>query len=136
MDTDESERPLKDVDGLQDRILQRATITLDDRFDQVGRDLGIGLGPERVSLGLQFRPQDIVVLDDPVVDESESLGAVRMRVSVLVRRCTVSGPPCMPYPERALQGLAFEFLSRFWIRPARRTVPTFPSLRTATPAES
>ena len=61
-------------------------------LDQVGDDLGVGLGAEGVALGLQLVPQRCVVLDDPVENDVDSVGAVTVGVSVLLGDPAVGGP--------------------------------------------
>ena len=47
------------------------------RLDQVGQDLGVGLGLEAVAAGDELVGQLDVVLDDAVVDQGQLPGAVR-----------------------------------------------------------
>ena len=58
------------------RRLALAEFVLDDE----GRDLGIGLGRERISLGGEFLAQSPEILDDAVVDHREPWRGVRMGV--------------------------------------------------------
>ena len=53
--------------------------------DQLGHDLGVGLGREAVALGGQLGAQVLEVLDDAVVHDRDPAGLVRMGV-VLGRR--------------------------------------------------
>ena len=51
--------------------------------DAVGDHLGVGLGGELVARRLQLGAQDVVVLDDAVVDDGETVrGDVRVRVAL------------------------------------------------------
>jgi hypothetical protein len=66
---------------------------------QMGDDLGVGVAGEAHSAGLELAPQRHVVLDDPVVDDGDLAGHVRVRVGLAraaVRRpsgVTDSGGP-------------------------------------------
>ena len=63
---------------------------LDLHLDQVGEDLGVGLGAELVPRPRQRLLQLEMVFDDPVVDHRHA--AVLVRVRVLVGRLAVRGP--------------------------------------------
>ena len=60
--------------------------------DQVGDDLGVGLGGELLAFGLQPLAQVGVVLDDPVEDDVDLAGAVVVRVGVLLGDAAVGRP--------------------------------------------
>ncbi len=51
--------------------------------DEMGDDLGVGLGLEDVAIGLQFRPQLAEILDDAVMDDRELGGGMRMGVGLV-----------------------------------------------------
>src|SRR5262245_43185657 len=72
---------------------------------QVCDDLGVGLGRELVALFDELLLQGKVVLNDAVVHDDDPSGAIAVRVSVLLRRTTMCGPPGMPYAIRALERL-------------------------------
>ena len=59
--------------------------------DQVGDDLGVGLAFEHIALGLQLGAQFVMVLDDAVVHQGDTITR-EMRVGVVDRRYTVGGP--------------------------------------------
>ena len=61
-------------------------------LDQVGDDLGIGLGAEPVALELEVASQLGVVLDDAVGDDLDLVVAVSVRVGVLLGDASVGGP--------------------------------------------
>ena len=63
---------------------------LDLHLDQVGEDLGVGLGAELVPRPRQRLLQLEMIFDDPVVDHRHA--AVLVRVRVLVGRLAVRGP--------------------------------------------
>src|SRR6185437_2455148 len=58
----------------------------------MGDDLGISLAVKSVSARLQPIFDAFVILDDPVVDNGETAGAVEMRVCVFIGDSTVRGP--------------------------------------------
>ena len=64
------------------RRLDRRHAALQIQIDELGNGLGIGFGAELLALGLQFRAQFGVVLDDAVVHQGNPRGAVRMRVAL------------------------------------------------------
>jgi hypothetical protein len=62
--------------------------------DELGGDLGVGLGAELHALGEQLLLQGVEVLDDAVVDQREAVAlATTVRVGVAVGRAAVGGPP-------------------------------------------
>ena len=67
-------------------------VTVVARLDEVGQHLGIGLGNERVAVRAQPVLELHVVLDDPVVDQRQLAGAVRVWVGVGVVRTAVRRP--------------------------------------------
>ena len=69
-------------------------------LDEVGDHLGIGLGRERVSIGLQFCPQGHVVLHDAVENDGEAAAAVGVRMRILVGGTAVCRPARVRYPYR------------------------------------
>ena len=60
--------------------------------DQVGDDLGVGFRAELLAVGLEAPAQLGVVLDDPVEDDVDPVGAVAVRVGVLLGDATVRRP--------------------------------------------
>ena len=72
-----------------DRLGEVAVVVL---LDQVGDDLGVGLGAEDVALVAQ-RPAELrVVLDDPVEDDVDRVRVVAVGVRVLLGDAAVRGP--------------------------------------------
>src|SRR5207244_4946304 len=65
-------------------------------LDQVGEDLGVGLGAEDVALGQQPLLQREIVLQDPVVDDDERARAVGVGVGVFLGGAAVGGPAGVP----------------------------------------
>ena len=65
-------------------------------LDEVGQDLGVGLGLEVVAVGDQLVGQLDVILDDAVVDQCQAAGAVGVRVGVVFVGPPVGGPPGVP----------------------------------------
>ena len=86
--------------------LQRGTdggqeVALVVGLDEVGNDLGVGVGGKLVAGGLQLRLELGEVLDDAVVDDEDLAVAVGVRVGVDVGRLAVGGPARMPDAEPA-----------------------------------
>jgi hypothetical protein len=63
--------------------------------DQVGDDLGVGLGGECHPLGRQTLAHGCRVVDDPVVDDADSTVLTGVRVGVVLRGRAVGGPARM-----------------------------------------
>jgi len=74
-------------------------------LDEVGDDLGVGLGDEGVAFGGELLLEGEVVFDDAVVDDDEGAGAVAVRVGVLFGRASVGGPPRVPDAEGTSDGV-------------------------------
>ncbi len=77
-------------------------------FDEVGDDLGVGLGDEDVTLPGEFALEVEVVFDDAVVDDHDAARAVAMGVGVFFRRPAVGSPACVADAEGALHGILAE----------------------------
>src|SRR5690606_4444279 len=75
-------------------------------FDEVRDHFGVGLGAEPVPLSGQLLPQLQVVLDDSVVDDHDTAGAVAVRVGVLLRRTAVGRPARVADAELTVDRLA------------------------------
>src|SRR5262245_12409724 len=71
----------------------------------MGEYLAVGLRAEDVPRSLEPRAQLGGVLDDAVVDDGESAGAVRMRMGVHVARLAVRRPARVSDPDAAVQAL-------------------------------
>ena len=77
---------------LRDRLANRGKqISVVIRVNEVGNDLGVGLGDEAIALLLQALPQGLEVFDDPVVDDRHFTVA-DMRVRVVGGRRAVRRP--------------------------------------------
>ena len=64
----------------------------------------------RVAQLAELRPQNLVVLDDPVVNQGDVSAFRAVWVCVYRRRRTVRGPPCVPDPAGASQRLPLQVL--------------------------
>ena len=85
------------AEGLAHRLGQVAFVVA---LDQVGDDLGVGLGGEGVALVAQVAPQLCVVLDDPVEDDVDLIAAVAVWMGVLLGDPAVGRPARVPEPDR------------------------------------
>ncbi|GAA3057848.1 hypothetical protein GCM10020000_45680 [Streptomyces olivoverticillatus] len=104
---------------------------------QVGDDLGVGLGAEGVAAIGQLGAQLGEVLDDAVVDDGHPARVVQVRVGVGIRGAAVGGPAGVPQAGRpGGQGPPASSFSRLASLPAFLAEARPPSARTATPAES
>ncbi len=72
--------------------------------NEVDGDLGVGVAGELDAVGLQFLPQNGIVLDDPVVDHRDFARGVAMWVGIAIGGTAVSGPAGVPQPSVAAQG--------------------------------
>ena len=79
--------------------------SLDLLFDDVGDDLGVGLGDEVVAGGDELALEGEVVFDDAVVDDDEGAGAVAVGVGVLFGGAAVGGPAGVADAEGAVDGV-------------------------------
>ena len=61
-------------------------------LDEVGEDLGVGLGQELMALFAQLLFQAEVVLDDAVMHHHDAPGAIAMRMGILLRRPAMGCP--------------------------------------------
>ena len=130
---DERERaaqpPERRMNGLRG-VLPLAEFVLDDER----RNLGIGLGRKRISLGGEFLAQRPEILDDAVVNDREPGEACGWALFSV-------GLPCVaqrvwPMPIAPLSGAAASFASRFRSLPSARRRSSRPFSSVATPAES
>src|SRR5262249_24380477 len=78
--------------------------------DEVRDDLGVGVRGEAPALGLEPLLQGEEVLDDAVVDKSDTVPGVDDRVGVALRRRTVGGPAGMAEPVAPPDGVLGELL--------------------------
>ena len=112
--------------------------------DQVGDDLGVGLGGELLAFGLESLAQLGVVLDDPVEDDVDLAGAVVVGMGVLLGDPAVGGPAGVGDAGlRGRQGagavvgpLGSTAARRLARLPTACTLSTSPSSSTERPAES
>jgi hypothetical protein len=77
-------------------------------LDEVGDDLGVGLGDELVALGDERLLEGQVILDDAVVDHDERARAVAVGVGILLCGAAVGGPPSVADAEGAVHGRALD----------------------------
>ncbi len=84
-----------------DGIGQIARVVL---LDQVGDDLGVGLGREDVAVLAQLGAKLGVVLDDPVEDDVDGIRAVAVRMGVLLGHAAVRGPAGVGEADRGRRG--------------------------------
>ncbi len=77
-------------------------------LDEVGDDLGVGLGDELVALGDERLLEGQIVFDDAVVDDDERAGAVAVRMGVLFRGAAVRGPAGVADAEGAVDRRALD----------------------------
>ena len=98
MDDGDGIRPVQSSHGLLHGQAQIAPI---QAVDQVGDDLGVGLAVKRITQGLQFGAQFVVVFDDAVVHQGHAARGVHIGrswtgtevgVRVAHRRCPMGGP--------------------------------------------
>ena len=101
-----------------DRVGEVAVVVA---LDQVGDDLGVGLGAEPVALGLELASQLGVVLDDPVGDDLDLVVAVAMRMRVLLGDPPVGGPAGVREPDRGRGRAAADDPSPLAPAPSRPT---------------
>lgn len=73
-------------------------------FDEVGYDLGVGLGDKLVTLGDEGVFEAEIVFDDAVVNDDERAAAVTVRVGVFFSGTAVGGPTCVSDAEGAVNG--------------------------------
>ena len=97
------QRPLR-------RALEVASVSSHLVFEQVGDDLRVGLGDERVAELLQLALEIKVILDDAVVHDDDLAGAVLMGMRVLFGRPAVRGPTRVPDAVDALERLRVDGL--------------------------
>ena len=72
-------------------------------FDEVGDDLGVGLGDELVALRSEFALQLEIIFDNAVVDDDDAAGAVAMGMGVLFGGAAVRGPAGVADAEGAVE---------------------------------
>ena len=103
------------LDGAAHRIFQRDRRAggfgiLLHLLDQVGDDLGVGLGDELVALRGELALQLQIVFHDAVVDDDDAARAVAMRVGVLFGGAAMGGPAGVADAEGALKGMLAQHL--------------------------
>ena len=94
--------------GPSNGVFKRCRAGLEFRLDQVGDDFRIGLRLEFVPLGLQFEPEFVVVLDDPVVNDGNAACTVHVRMRIGFGWRAMSGPAGVPDPRGAADGPGFQ----------------------------
>ena len=70
----------------------------------MGNDLSVGIGPELGPRPLQLLTQLTKILDDPIVNNREALG--RMRMGIILGRSAVRRPAGVADTDRARERLA------------------------------
>ncbi len=95
VDGDQRERAFEPGADLAHRVGQRAAV-VERSLQQVGRDLGVGLGEQVVAGRLDLGPELGEVLDDAVVHQGDPTGVAEVRVGVDVVGGPVGGPPGVP----------------------------------------
>ena len=114
-------------DGLFHR---RHQVILEIFLDQMGKDLGVGLGGEDVAFGLQFLPQRMIVFDDAVMDDDQIAGAIAMGMGVLGGRRAMGGPAGMAKTDMGGAMIASSMMaSRCDSLPSDRCLISLPSCR-------
>ena len=88
-----------DIAGLWVRRLQLAEV----QVDQVRDDFAVGVGLEPIALDFEFIFQQLVVFNDPVVNQGQDLIAAHVRVRIALRRRAVRGPASVA-DSRAAEG--------------------------------
>ncbi len=76
----------------------------------MGDDFGVGVALEAVSAVFEFATQFGVVLDDPVVDDRNFSGAVRVGMSVRIRGRSVRTPSSVADSDAASAGYLGPYL--------------------------
>jgi len=82
-------------------------------LDEVGDDLGVGLGDELVALSDELALQVEVVLHDAVVHNHNAPGAVAVGMGVFFRGAAMGGPAGVADAEGAVQGMLGEGFLEF-----------------------
>jgi hypothetical protein len=77
--------------------------------DEMGQNLGVGLGVENMPALLELLAESLVILDDSVVNEMELSGLIRVRVSIVARYRTVCRPPGVADAGLAANRKIFDF---------------------------
>ena len=70
-------------------------------LEEVGEDLGVGLGAEAVASATELLAEGVVVLDAAVVDDGDAAGAVEVGVRVELGGSADGGPAGVADAERA-----------------------------------
>ena len=73
-------------------------------------DLGVGIGLERNTTGLQSLPEAAVVFDDAVLNHSQLTGTVQVGVSVALLWLAVGGPTGVANAARPCSATGFKAL--------------------------
>jgi hypothetical protein len=78
---------------------------LERSFNEMGNDLGVGVGGETVALVLEFGLQFKIVFENAVVDDRDAPRAVTVGMGIVVSRTPVRRPSCMAQTDSAAQWL-------------------------------
>ncbi len=95
---------MQPVEHRLEGLLQR--LGLEGVVEQMGDDLGIGVGRKDVALRLQFGLEHGVVFDDAVVDQADLAGRMRVGVGHIGR--AVGGPAGVADADDALDRLGHD----------------------------
>ncbi len=109
---------MRRLHGLAHGVFQRAAIHI--FLDEVGDDLGVGLGDEFVPFLLEFVLQLDVILDDSVVHDHDLARAIAVRVGVFLGGAAVRGPAGMADAIEAIDRTIGGWTPRDWEACRRR----------------
>ena len=104
------------LDGAADGDFKRDGLAGGDRvvlhlFDEVGNDLGVGLGDELVALLGEFAFEVEIVFDNAVMNHDDAAGAVAMGMGVFFSGAAMGGPARVADAEGAVEWMfAQDFL--------------------------
>ncbi len=115
--------PERLADGLDERCLRLFLPVVECHPDEVGEDLGVGLGLEVMTLLRELRAERQVVFYHSIMDEDEAPALIEMRMGILVGDAAVRRPASMTDPQMAMRGTCRDDLCQ--IRDAPDGLPDF-----------
>ncbi len=120
--------PGQPLDGAAHRDFERNRLAggfgvLLHLFDQVGDDLGVGLGDELVALGGELALQLKIVLNNAVVHDDDAARAVAVRVGVFFGGAAVGGPAGVADAKGAIERMLAQHLFEIVQLARRRAAP-------------
>ena len=95
--------PQRFADRLDERGLSFLLPAVEGHPDQVGEDLGVGLGLENMASFFELRPKRQVVFDHAIVHEDEAPALVEVGMRILVGYAAVRRPARMADSEMAMR---------------------------------